>query len=79
MWGIDPSGRDESLSLAQQMYQYVHEMLAMGNTTLFLDVFPLHVFYKERGLEALETCLASRKNIYGQMSTLCYGPSSRRR
>jgi hypothetical protein len=39
-------------------------MLAMGNTTLFLDVFPLHVFYKERGLKALETCLESRKNIY---------------
>ena len=37
----------------------------MGNTTLFLDVFPLHAFYKERGLGSLETCLASRKNIYG--------------
>ncbi len=28
-------------------------------------MFPLHVFYKERGLNALETCLPSRKNIYG--------------
>jgi hypothetical protein len=42
-------------------------MLAMGNTTLFLDVFPLHAFYKERGLKALETCLPSRKNIYGHV------------
>jgi uncharacterized Zn-binding protein involved in type VI secretion len=59
-------GRDgESLSYAQQLYQYVYEMLAMGNTTLFLDVFPLHAFYQERGLKALETCLPSRKNIYG--------------
>jgi hypothetical protein len=41
-------------------------MLALGNTTLFLDVFPLHAFYKERGLQSLKTCLASRKNIYGQ-------------
>jgi hypothetical protein len=30
-----------------------------------LDVYPLHVFYRERGLEALKDCLASRKNIYG--------------
>jgi len=47
------------------MYRFVHEMLAMGNTTLFLDVYPLHVFYAERGLEALKACLDSRKNIYG--------------
>jgi uncharacterized Zn-binding protein involved in type VI secretion len=35
------------------------------NTTLFLDVFPLHAFYKERGLLSLETCLPSRSDIYG--------------
>jgi hypothetical protein len=63
--GIDLGRDDESLSYAQQLYHYVYEMLAMGNTTLFLDVFPLHAFYKERGLAALETCLPSRSNIYG--------------
>ena len=62
---IDLGRGDESLSYAQQLYQYVYEMLAMGNTTLFLDVFPLHAFYQERGLKALETCLPSRSNIYG--------------
>ncbi|VVO15292.1 PAAR domain-containing protein [Pseudomonas fluorescens] len=62
---IDLGRDDESLSYAQQLYQYVYEMLAMGNTTLFLDVFPLHAFYQERGLQALKTCLPSRKNIYG--------------
>ncbi|VVN70810.1 PAAR domain-containing protein [Pseudomonas fluorescens] len=62
---IDLGRGDESLSYAQQLYQYVYEMLAMGNTTLFLDIFPLHVFYQERGLQALETCLESRQNIYG--------------
>ncbi|WP_411741579.1 DUF2515 family protein, partial [Pseudomonas veronii] len=41
-----------------------YEKLAMGNTTLFLDVFPLHAFYKERGLELLETCLSFRQNIF---------------
>ncbi len=62
---VDLGRGDESLSYVQQLYQHVYEMLAMGNTTLFLDVFPLHVFFKERGLKALETCLPSRKNIYG--------------
>ena len=62
---IDLGRDDGSLSYAQQLYQHVYEMLAMGNTTLFLDVFPLHAFYQERGLKALETCLPSRKNIYG--------------
>lgn len=54
----------ESLSLVQQQYQHVYDMLAMGNTTLFLDVFPLHAFYKKRGLKELKTCLSIRKKIY---------------
>lgn len=65
MWGFTHWGVDIALPLAQRMYRFVHEMLAMGNTTLFLDVYPLHVFYAERGLEALKACLDSRKNIYG--------------
>nr|WP_180203512.1 PAAR domain-containing protein [Pseudomonas sp. SbOxS1]NYU03228.1 PAAR domain-containing protein [Pseudomonas sp. SbOxS1] len=65
VWGFTHWGADLPLSLSQRMYRFVYEMLAMGNTTLFLDVYPLHVFYKERGLEALKDCLASRKNIYG--------------
>jgi len=65
VWGLTHWGVDKALPLSQQMYRYVHEMLAMGNTTLFLDVYPLHVFYAERGLEALRNCLDSRKNIYG--------------
>ncbi|MBV7478829.1 PAAR domain-containing protein [Pseudomonas sp. PDM31] len=63
--GLDLRRDAESLSLVQQQLQHVYEMLAMGNTTLFLDVFPLHVFYAERGLEALERCLPLRENIYG--------------
>ncbi|VVO42071.1 hypothetical protein PS691_05836 [Pseudomonas fluorescens] len=62
---IDLGRNDESLSYVQQLYRHVYEMLAMGNTTLFLDIFPLHAFYQERGLKALETCLESRQNIYG--------------
>ncbi|MHC8316108.1 PAAR domain-containing protein [Pseudomonas sp. LB3P31] len=55
----------ESLSYTQKQLMLVHDMLALGNTTLFLDVYPLHVFYKERGFQALETCLGSRQKIYG--------------
>jgi hypothetical protein len=63
--GGDLGGDGESPSYAQQTYRFVYEMLAMGNTTLFLDVYPLHAFYKERGLWSLETCLESRQKIYG--------------
>jgi hypothetical protein len=63
-----PSGirhKGDSLSFVQKQLQFVHDMLALGNTTLFLDVFPLHAFYKERGLWSLKTCLPSRSSIYG--------------
>ncbi|MGY1918741.1 DUF2515 family protein [Pseudomonas tolaasii] len=63
--GIDWRNDSEPLSTVQQLYQHVYEMMAMGNTTLFLDVYPLHVFYLERGLKQFERCLSSRKNIYG--------------
>ena len=62
--GIDWRRDGEPFSAVQQLYQHVYEMMAMGNTTLFLDVYPLHVFYMERGLRLLESCLPSRKNIY---------------
>ena len=62
---LDYQADADPLSYLQQQYLHVHEMLAMGNTTLFLDVYPLHAFYKERGLQMLRTCLPSRKKIYG--------------
>ena len=65
--GIDLRRDGESLSLVQQQLQHVYDMLAIGNTTLFLDVYPLHAFYKERGMWSLETCLPSRKNIFGHV------------
>ncbi len=51
--------------LLQQQFQHVYDMMALGNTTLFLDIFPLHAFYKKRGLEELRTCLKRRASIYG--------------
>ena len=60
---VDIRSEGEPLSSVQQRYQHVYEMMALGNTTLFLDVFPLHAFYKDRGLKLLETCLPFRKNL----------------
>jgi hypothetical protein len=51
--------------LMQQQFQHVYEMMALGNTTLFLDIFPLHAFYKKRGYDELKTCLEERAGIYG--------------
>ncbi|MEQ1964670.1 hypothetical protein ABLB69_16190 [Xenorhabdus khoisanae] len=56
-----PGGK---LSITQQQFDHVYEMMGLGNTTLFLDVYPLHAFYKQRGLKDLKTCLKGRKNIY---------------
>lgn len=61
---IDLRRTGEPLSLVQQQLQHVYDMLAMGNTTLFLDVYPLHLFYRERGLGALEGCLPVRVELY---------------
>uniref|UniRef100_UPI00056FFA9B DUF2515 family protein n=1 Tax=Xenorhabdus bovienii TaxID=40576 RepID=UPI00056FFA9B len=52
-------------SLSQYSFNYVYEKMALGNTTLFLDVYQLHAFYKQRGLEDLKTCLNLRQDIYG--------------
>ncbi len=57
--------RDGDLSLVQQQYQHVYEMMALGNTLLFLDVFPLHAFYAKRGWAEFKHCLRLRQNIYG--------------
>lgn len=62
--GIDWRREGESLSSVQQLYRHVYDMLAMGNTTLFLDVYPLHVFYMQQGFGALESCLRVREDIY---------------
>lgn len=54
----------DSQSLMQQQYQHVYDMMALGNTALFLDAFPLHAFFAKRGMKELRHCLQSRKQIY---------------
>ncbi|KIF64504.1 hypothetical protein NX10_03015 [Pseudomonas fluorescens] len=54
---------DNPRSLVQQQLDYVYEMLALGNTSLFLDVYPLHRFFMVRGYKEMEKCLRSRRGI----------------
>jgi hypothetical protein len=42
---------------------YMYRQLALGNTALFLDIYPLHRFYQLRGLENLKRCLNKRSDI----------------
>jgi hypothetical protein len=43
------------------------ELLALGNTTLFLDIYPLHLFYRRYGVERLKTCFNERQNLAGKV------------
>jgi len=45
----------------------VYQRLAQGNTTLFLDIWPLHMFYKKHGLKRLKQCLPQRKTLRGSV------------
>jgi len=45
----------------------VYQMLAMGNTALFLEIWPLHKFYESFGLERLKRCYPLRKTISGEV------------
>jgi len=42
---------------------YMLDVLALGNLTLFLDIYPLHRFYMIRGIDALESCIYDRIKI----------------
>lgn len=41
---------------------YVYQKLSFGNAHLFLDIYPLHRFFMERGWDEFSACLAKRQN-----------------
>jgi hypothetical protein len=45
----------------------VYRMLAKGNMSLFLDVWPLHMFYKQFGLQRFLRCLPERQELRGSV------------
>jgi len=46
---------------------FIDEQLALGNMTLFLDIYPLHRFYMLRGIKYLRDCLPDRHAIAKQV------------
>ena len=54
-------------SLISASSAYMYDQLALGNTTLFLDIYPLHRFYMLRGLLSLQECLPERETIAGKV------------
>ena len=64
-------GEDSGDFLARNMFdlgvavgsEFMEKELALGNLTLFLDIYPLHRFYMLRGMDGLRKCLRERKNI----------------
>lgn len=64
-WSVNPRLPGHTQSLTQQSLLYVYERMTLGNTTLFLDIYPLHLFYAKRGFKEMEQCLKKRGAIYG--------------
>lgn len=62
---LDKSLSPDEPSILQEQFMYVYEMMALGNTTLFLDIYPLHAFFAKRGFAEFERCLEKRPRIYG--------------
>ena len=50
-------------SIVSLSSSFMYQQLALGNTTLFLDIYPLHRFYMMRGLKALRDCLGERQTL----------------
>ncbi|SAL27733.1 hypothetical protein AWB74_01227 [Caballeronia arvi] len=46
----------------------VYQMLATGNTALFLEIWSLHKFYEAFGLERFKKCYPLRKTIAGEVN-----------
>jgi hypothetical protein len=49
-------------STTEAAAQYMYRKLGFGNAHLFLDIYPLHRFFMERGWEEFNTYLAKRQN-----------------
>lgn len=67
-------GQSKVYEYAQSELRYVHEQLALGNTALFLDVYPLHAFYAKRGLKELQQCLNKRQKLTWLRNAGVYWP-----
>jgi len=60
---IGSAGVRGGIEGAEVSMQYVFDTLALGNTALFLDIYPLHMFYKKRGIADMKKCMNARQKI----------------
>ena len=60
---IGSAGARGGMESAEVSLKYAFDMLALGNTALFLDIYPLHMFYKKRGIEEMKKCIRVRQKI----------------
>ncbi len=58
----DPTISDGYAVMAKASSQML-SLLALGNTALFLDIYPLHLFYKRYGIQRFEACRFDRQKI----------------
>jgi hypothetical protein len=59
----DGASLDVIPSIISSSSAYMFQQLALGNTLLFLDIYPLHRFYMLRGFEHLKKCLSQRTMV----------------
>lgn len=60
---IGSAGVRGGMEGAEVSMKYVFDTLALGNTALFLDIYPLHMFYKKRGIGEMTKCMNARQKI----------------
>jgi hypothetical protein len=60
---IGSAGVRGGMEGAEVSMKHVFDMLALGNTALFLDIYPLHMFYKKRGIADMKKCMNARQKI----------------
>jgi hypothetical protein len=58
----DPTISDGYAVMAKSSSQML-SLLALGNTALFLDIYPLHLFYTRYGIQRFEACRFDRQKI----------------
>jgi hypothetical protein len=64
----DPAGMSIGPGVIRNGADFMYERLGFGNKNLFLDIYPLHRFYMERGFDEFIKYLPSRQNIKGRVS-----------
>lgn len=50
----------DARNVAAESAQYTYNRLGEGNRSLFLDIYPMHLFFKKHGFEKMKECAGER-------------------